>query len=140
MAAPGAELEHDGAELLGQPGMRCRHLHADARERCLEAEARLHAHQEQVERVRKTVDDLPLAAVGPSITARALADLTQLLDWASPFLSTASVCIFPKGAKAEEELTTALRVWKMTVERRRSVTDPTGLILRLSQLEKRGQT
>jgi 16S rRNA (guanine527-N7)-methyltransferase len=76
----------------------------------------------------------------PVVTARALADLTQLLDWASPFLSTASVCIFPKGAKAEEELTAALRVWKMTVERVRSVTDPTGLILRLSHLERRGQT
>jgi 16S rRNA (guanine527-N7)-methyltransferase len=78
--------------------------------------------------------------VSPIITARALADLTQLLDWASPFLATATVCIFPKGAKAEQELTAALRVWKMTVERRRSVTDPTGLILRLSHLERRGQT
>jgi 16S rRNA (guanine527-N7)-methyltransferase len=78
--------------------------------------------------------------LSPVVTARALADLTQLLDWASPFLSTASVCIFPKGAKAEEELTAALRVWKMTVERVRSVTDPTGLILRLSHLERRGQT
>ena len=78
--------------------------------------------------------------ISPVITARALADLTQLLDWASPFLSTASVCIFPKGGKAEEELTAALRVWKMTVERVRSITDPTGLILRLSHLERRGQT
>jgi 16S rRNA (guanine527-N7)-methyltransferase len=78
--------------------------------------------------------------ISPVVTARALADLTQLLDWASPFLSTASVCIFPKGAKAEEELTAALRVWKMTVERVRSITDPTGLILRLSHLERRGQT
>jgi 16S rRNA (guanine527-N7)-methyltransferase len=76
----------------------------------------------------------------PIVTARALADLTQLLDWASPFLSTASVCIFPKGAKAEDELTAALRVWKMTPERVRSVTDPTGLILRLTHLERRGQT
>ena len=76
----------------------------------------------------------------PIVTARALADLTQLLDWVSPFLSTASVCVFPKGAKAEDELTAASRVWKMTVERRRSVTDPTGLILRLSHLERRDQT
>jgi 16S rRNA (guanine527-N7)-methyltransferase len=78
--------------------------------------------------------------ISPVITARALADLTQLLDWASPFLSTASICIFPKGAKAEDELTAALRVWKMKAERVRSVTDPTGLILRLSHLERRGQT
>jgi 16S rRNA (guanine527-N7)-methyltransferase len=78
--------------------------------------------------------------VSPIVPARALADLTQLLVWASPLLSIASVCIFPKGAKAEDELTAALRVWKMTVERVRSVTDPTGLILRLSHLERRGQT
>lgn len=76
----------------------------------------------------------------PVITARALADLSQLLDWAAPFVAADTVCIFPKGAKAEEELTGALRVWKMTVERRRSVTDSTGLILRLSHLERRGQT
>ena len=76
----------------------------------------------------------------PVITARALADLTQLLDWGSPFMTADTVCVFPKGAKAEDELTAALRVWKMTVERRRSITDPTGLILRLSHLERRGQT
>ena len=76
----------------------------------------------------------------PIITARALADLSQLLDWAAPFMTADTVCIFPKGAKAEEELTGALRVWKMSAERRRSVTDPTGLILRLSHLERRGQT
>jgi 16S rRNA (guanine527-N7)-methyltransferase len=80
------------------------------------------------------------AWTSPIVTARALADLPQLLDWASPFLSAQSVCIFPKGAKAEEELTGAARVWKMKIERRRSVTDPTGLILRLSHLERRGQT
>ena len=76
----------------------------------------------------------------PVITARALADLGQLLDWAAPFVTPDTICVFPKGAKAEEELTGALRVWKMTVERRRSITDPTGLILRLSHLERRGQT
>jgi 16S rRNA (guanine527-N7)-methyltransferase len=76
----------------------------------------------------------------PVITARALADLGQLLDWAAPFVTADTTCIFPKGAKAEDELTAASRVWKMTVERRRSITDQTGLILRLSHLERRGQT
>lgn len=93
---------------------------------------RVQIHAARVEALK------PWAA--PVITARALADLGQLLDWAAPFMTADTVCIFPKGAKAEEELTAALRVWKITVERRRSVTDPTGLILRLSQLEKRGQT
>jgi 16S rRNA (guanine527-N7)-methyltransferase len=75
-----------------------------------------------------------------TVTARALADLGQLLDWAAPFAGPDTVLLFPKGAKADEELTAAERVWKMVTERRRSITDPTGLILRLSQLERRVQT
>ena len=93
---------------------------------------RVQIHAARVEALK------PWAA--PVITARALADLSQLLDWASPFVTADTTCVFPKGAKAEDELTAALRVWKMTIERRRSVTDPTGLILRLSHLERRGQT
>jgi 16S rRNA (guanine527-N7)-methyltransferase len=93
---------------------------------------RVQVHAGRIEAIK------PWAA--PVITARALADLGQLLDWAAPFVTADTTCIFPKGAKAEEELTAALRVWKMNVERRRSVTDPTGLILRLSHLERRVQT
>jgi 16S rRNA (guanine527-N7)-methyltransferase len=93
---------------------------------------RVQVHAARVEALK------PWAA--SAITARALADLGQLLDWAAPFVTADTVCIFPKGAKAEDELTAALRHWKMTVERRRSVTDPTGLILRLSHLERQGQT
>jgi 16S rRNA (guanine527-N7)-methyltransferase len=93
---------------------------------------RVQIHAGRIEAIK------PWAA--PVITARALADLGQLLDWAAPFVTSDTTCIFPKGAKAEEELTGASRVWKMTVERRRSITDQTGLILRLSHLERRGQT
>jgi 16S rRNA (guanine527-N7)-methyltransferase len=93
---------------------------------------RVQVHAARIEALK------PWAA--PVISARALADLGQLLDWASPLVTADTVCVFPKGAKAEDELTAALRVWKMNIERRRSVTDPTGLILRLSHLERRGQT
>jgi 16S rRNA (guanine527-N7)-methyltransferase len=75
-----------------------------------------------------------------TVTARALAELGQLLDWAAPFVGADTVLLFPKGAKADEELTAAERVWKMITERRRSITDSTGLILRLSHLERRVQT
>jgi len=75
-----------------------------------------------------------------TVTARALAELGQLLDWAAPFVGKDTVLLFPKGAKADEELTAAARVWTMVTERRRSVTDSTGLILRLSHLERRVQT
>jgi 16S rRNA (guanine527-N7)-methyltransferase len=73
------------------------------------------------------------------VTARALAPLPELLEWAAPFFAPETVCLFLKGAKADDELTQAARVWRMKIERRRSVTDPTGLILRLSTIERRGQ-
>ncbi len=78
--------------------------------------------------------------IAGTVTARALAELGQLLDWASPLVGRETVLLLLKGAKADDELTAAERVWKMVTERRRSVTDPTGLILRLSHLERRVQT
>jgi len=77
--------------------------------------------------------------IAGTVTARALAELGQLLQWASPFVGPETVLLFPKGAKADEEFTAATRVWKIVTERRRSITDSTGLILRLSHLEKRVQ-
>lgn len=91
-------------------------------------------------KVHTTRIEAAQAWAAPIVTARALAALDQLLAWAEPYLMPTTTCLFLKGAKAEDELTAALRVWKMTVERVRSVTDPTGLILRLSHLERRGQT
>ena len=93
---------------------------------------------------RVTVHAARVEALTPwtagTITARALADLDQLLAWSAPFRGPDTVCIFPKGGKAEDELTAASRVWNMAVERRRSITDSTGLILRVTQAVRRGQT
>jgi len=75
-----------------------------------------------------------------TITARALADLAELLALSAPFRTAESISLFLKGAKADDELTAADLDWKMTTERRRSVTDSTGLILRLSHVVRRGQT
>jgi 16S rRNA (guanine527-N7)-methyltransferase len=73
------------------------------------------------------------------VTARALAGLPVLLDRAVPFLGSEGFCLFLKGAKADEELTAAAEVWTMRTERHRSVTDSSGLILKLSNIEKRGE-
>jgi 16S rRNA (guanine527-N7)-methyltransferase len=75
----------------------------------------------------------------PIITARALAALDQLLSWAEPYLMPETVCLFLKGAKAEDELTLASRSWNMTATRHGSLTDPSGVILKLSGIERRGQ-
>jgi 16S rRNA (guanine527-N7)-methyltransferase len=74
----------------------------------------------------------------PIVTARALASLGQLLDWAAPFLAAGSTCLFLKGARAEEELTEAARSWTMETERHRSLTDPSGVILKLHHIQRRG--
>lgn len=73
----------------------------------------------------------------PVITARACAGLPALLDHVAPFVTAETVCLFLKGAKADEELTEAGRHWKMSLERRRSVTDSSGTILILKDLKRR---
>ena len=65
------------------------------------------------------------------VTARALAPLTELLDWAAPFLGEDGVALFLKGQNVEDELTATTKYWKMRTERFDSVTDPSGSILRL---------
>ena len=75
----------------------------------------------------------------PIITARALASLDQLLAWAEPYLMPETVCLFLKGAKVEDELTAAGRSWTMDVERHQSLTDSSGVILKLHNIKRRGQ-
>jgi 16S rRNA (guanine527-N7)-methyltransferase len=74
----------------------------------------------------------------PIVTARALASLDQLLAWAEPFLTPESICLFLKGARAQDELTAAEAFWNMSTTRHRSLTDPSGVILKLSNIERRG--
>jgi 16S rRNA (guanine527-N7)-methyltransferase len=74
----------------------------------------------------------------PIITARALASLDQLLAWSTPYLTPDSTCLFLKGAKAEDELTAAGSSWTMAVERHQSLTDSSGVILKLHNIKRRG--
>ena len=70
------------------------------------------------------------------LTARALAPLPRLLEWSARLLTTDSVCLFLKGRSAEDELTAAAAEWHMAISRRRSRTDPDGVILRLSEIRR----
>lgn len=74
------------------------------------------------------------------ITARALAPMEKLLSYAAPFLAQNNarppVCLFLKGARAEQELTEARKSWKMTVDRFPSITAPEGSVLRLQDLKR----
>ncbi len=85
-----------------------------------------------------TIRPCRVAAVPPHsvdvVTARALAPLARLLDLAQPFLGADTVCLFPKGERAAEELTLARKRWTMTVALHNSIADPRGVVLRLHQV------
>ena len=70
------------------------------------------------------------------VSARALAPLSDLLGFAAPFLHPDSLCLFPKGQMAEDELTAASKTWNINVDRIQSVTDPSATILRVSQVSR----
>ncbi len=86
--------------------------------------------------LRVTVHGMKSDAVRPfpagAVTARALKPLSELIGLGRRFLGPDSVCIFPKGRRAEEEMAVAARKWHMKAERFPSLTDPESTIFRLS--------
>lgn len=70
------------------------------------------------------------------VTARALASLTQLLEWAAPCLQPGGFCLFLKGRRVGEELTMARVRWHMTVAQTSSRTSPDGVILSVSDIRR----
>jgi 16S rRNA (guanine527-N7)-methyltransferase len=91
------------------------------------APATVHCHR---------IEDAPIPPAA-LITARALAPLPRLLPWADRLLTDNGICLFLKGAKAEEELAAAQTDWAMTVDRTPSQTGTDGIVLRISELRAR---
>ena len=86
-------------------------------------------HNERIEQMEKFDVDV--------ITARALAPLDKLIKYAFPFLKKTTRCLFMKGAKAENELATALKKYQCHVEKIKSVSSDEGTILKLSEVKKK---
>ena len=70
------------------------------------------------------------------VTARALAPLPKLLNLATRFESGETRYIFLKGQYVDDELTAAYKMWKLTVDRKLSQSDPTGTVLCLSEVSR----
>lgn len=68
------------------------------------------------------------------VTARALAPLSELMRISQHFLKPGGVCLFLKGRNVEEELTELAKQWKIPIERRPSLSDPLGSIIRLEAI------
>lgn len=69
------------------------------------------------------------------VSARALASLTQLLEWTEPMLKTGTIGLFPKGRDAESELTEARKRWTFEADILPSRTDSEARILRITSIE-----
>ncbi|MET0527083.1 MAG: 16S rRNA (guanine(527)-N(7))-methyltransferase RsmG [Microvirga sp.] len=69
------------------------------------------------------------------VSARALAALTQLLEWTEPMLKAGTIGLFPKGRDAEIELTEARKKWTFKADILPSRTDSEARILRITSIE-----
>jgi 16S rRNA (guanine527-N7)-methyltransferase len=95
--------------------------------RCLKVEVNV-LHR-RIERLSLAPQDV--------ISARALAPLDRLLAYAAPFCHAGTALLFPKGRKADSELTLARRAWHIRAVRIPSRTDPEATILKLSEVSRR---
>ncbi|QIZ82561.1 16S rRNA (guanine(527)-N(7))-methyltransferase RsmG [Thalassovita gelatinovora] len=69
------------------------------------------------------------------VSARALADLTTLLNFADHHLAKNGVALFPKGVNWEKELKDACQTWRFSCQRFKSETDAGAVILRIEDIE-----
>src|ERR1700761_1651286 len=82
------------------------------------------------------LEDLPAQAFDV-VTARALAPLPQLLQYAYPFTGPNSVCLFLKGQNVGAELTEAHKYWSMEASQVPSQTEPSAAIVTVRKLGPR---
>lgn len=73
------------------------------------------------------------------IVARAVAPLTKLLQYANFHLSKGGQCLFLKGRQWREELTEAKKSWIMKESAVPSLSDSSGMILRMEELSRRDE-
>jgi 16S rRNA (guanine527-N7)-methyltransferase len=72
-----------------------------------------------------------------SVIGRGLSSLDSLLAYSLPLLSMEGFCVFLKGQKSEEELTAAHKTWMMQIEKFQSLSDPTGVILKIDHVSRK---
>jgi 16S rRNA (guanine527-N7)-methyltransferase len=70
------------------------------------------------------------------VTARGCAPLDRLLVLAQAFIGPDTVCLFPKGERAREELTAAEQAWTMDATFHESCSDRRGVILCLRRVAR----
>ncbi len=113
-----------GVELIEANSRKCAFLEEAARV----TQTSVVIHNKRIEATTIGIADV--------ITARALAPLPRLLEYAEPFIGHNTTCLFLKGRKYFGELTAVQKTWKMGVTTIPSLSGPDGKILCLRTLTR----
>ena len=71
------------------------------------------------------------------VVARALAPLAELIGLSAGILAPGGRCFFFKGQRVNDELTKALKHWKIIVAKIPSVTDPNAVVLKVEGITRK---
>jgi 16S rRNA (guanine527-N7)-methyltransferase len=74
------------------------------------------------------------------LSARALAPLAGLLSYAEQHLQTEGVALFPKGAKHNEELVEARKLWRFDLVSHASLLDSEAAVLEIRKVQRAQQS
>jgi 16S rRNA (guanine527-N7)-methyltransferase len=85
--------------------------------------------------VAKRVEDVPSLS-SDVVSARALAPLPRLLEFADRHMAPTGTALFMKGATWKEELKVAQNQWRFRWDAHNSVTNPNAVILEIGELSR----
>ncbi|RPE64716.1 16S rRNA (guanine527-N7)-methyltransferase [Pacificibacter maritimus] len=89
---------------------------------------KISVHSERIEKLNCFNADI--------LSARALASLEKLLEFAVLHLSSGGVALFPKGVSFKEEIETARLEWKFDVIEYQSQTDENSVVLKVGNIAR----
>ncbi len=89
-----------------------------------------------VEILNKRIEEIP-AEAADVIISRAMASLSDLLNYAQKFCTRKTKCIFLKGKSYADEIAEAKKIWKFNAEVLPSQESDEGVILIITDIHKR---
>lgn len=117
-----------------RPALRVTLVEADLRKAAFLQQA-ARALSLEVEVMRNRIESLsPLHA--DVLSARALAPLPELLEFADKHLSESGTAVFPKGARFLEEVADARKVWSFDLDSQSSVSESNASILVIRNIHR----
>ena len=121
-----------------RPDLHVTLIESDARKAAFLGEAgRRMSLKNQPKVVVSRIEKAP-AAAADVVTARALAPLSQLLEWAHPHRTAPAICLFHKGKGWQGEVAEAKKDWDFPCQTFPSVTDRDAVLLRIGPTTSSG--